>query len=91
MIYCHEGELFFGQPYLKKAINMKTITNIDQENASKFIVSTVKKYPNQVKIISTGTPTNIGLALKNNKEIMPLIKEIIIKKIKKQTMIQLMK
>ena len=78
MIYGHEGQPFFDQSHLKKAINMKNITKREQENASKFIVSQVKKYPNQVKIISIGIPTNIGLALKNNKEIIPLIKEIII-------------
>ena len=78
LIYGHEGKPFYDQSHLRKAINMKTITNRQQENASKFIVSMVKKYPNQVKIISIGIPTNIGLALKNNKEIIPLIKEIII-------------
>ena len=78
LIYGHEGQPFFDQSHLKKALDMKTITKRKQENAAKFIVSTVKKYPNQVKIISIGIPTNIGLALKNNKEIIPLIKEIII-------------
>ena len=78
LIYGHEGKPFYDQSHLRKAINMKTITNRKQENASKFIASMVKKYPNQVKIISIGIPTNIGLALKNNKEIIPLIKEIII-------------
>ena len=78
LIYGHEGKPFFDQSHLKKALDMKTIKKKEQENASKFIVSTVKKYPNQVKIISIGIPTNIGLALKNNKEIIPLIKEIII-------------
>ncbi len=71
MIYGHEGQPFFDQSHLKKAINLKNITKREQENASKFIVSTIKKYPNQVKIISIGIPTNIGLALKNNKEIIP--------------------
>lgn len=78
LIYGHEGKPFFDQSHLKKAINMKTMTKRQQENAAKFIVSTIKKYPNEVKIISIGIPTNIGLALKNNKEIIPLIKEIII-------------
>ena len=78
LIYGHEGMPFYDQSILKKAIDMKTITKREQEKAAKFIVSTVKKYPNQVKIISIGIPTNIGLALKNNKDIIPLIKEIII-------------
>ena len=78
LIYGHEGLPFFKRSALKNALNMKNITKREQQNASKFIVSTVKKYPNQVKIISIGIPTNIGLALKNNKEIIPLIKEILI-------------
>jgi len=78
LIYGHEGLPFFERSVLKNALNMKNITKREQQNASKFIVSTVKKYPNQVKIISIGIPTNIGLALKNNKEIIPLIKEILI-------------
>ena len=78
LIYGHEGKPFYDQSYLRKALNMKTLTKRKQNNAANFIVSTVKKYPNQVKIISIGIPTNIGLALKNNKEIIPLIKEIII-------------
>ena len=78
LIYGHEGLPFFERSVLKNALNMKNITKREQQNASKFIVSTVKKYPNQVKIISIGIPTNIGLALKNNKEIIPLIKEIVI-------------
>lgn len=49
---------------------MKAKTKREQENASKFIVSMVKKYPNQVKIISISISTNIGLALKNNKKII---------------------
>ena len=57
---------------------MKTIKKKELENDSKFIVSTIKKYPNQVKIISIGIPINIGLVLKNNKEIINIIKEIII-------------
>ena len=77
-IYGHEGLPFYEKSHLKKALEMKNITKREQENASKFIVSTIKKYPNQVKIISIGIPTNIGLALKNNKEIIPLIKEIVI-------------
>lgn len=78
LIYGHESKPFYDQSHLRRAINMKAITNREQENVSKFIVSMVKKYPNQVKIISIGISTNIGLALKNNKKIISLIKEIII-------------
>ena len=78
MIYGHEGLPFFETDELKKNLNMKFIMNQEQENASKFIIEQVKKYPNEIKIVSIGIPTNIGLALKNSPEIIPLIKEIII-------------
>ena len=78
MLYGHEGLPFFKSSILKKSIDMKYILNQEQENASKFIVDQIKKYPNEIKIISIGIPTNIGLAIKNNPEIIPLIKEIII-------------
>ena len=78
MFYGHEGLPFFESKILKENLDLNYIINQEQENAAKFIVEQVKKYPNEVKIISIGIPTNIGLALKNNKEIIPLIKEIII-------------
>ena len=78
MIYGHEGLPFFKLKELKENLNMKYIMNQEQENAANFIVEQVKKYPNEIKIISIGIPTNIGLALKNHPEIIPLIKEIII-------------
>ena len=76
LIYGHEGQPFFSPLDLKNDLDM--IMKRNQTKASEFISSMVKKYPNQVKIISIGIPTNIGLAIKNNKEIIPLIKEIII-------------
>ena len=33
---------------------MKFIMNQEQENASKFIIEQVKKYPNEIKIVSIG-------------------------------------
>ena len=78
MIYGHEGLPFFSINELKQALNINYIINQEQENASKFIVEQIKKYPNEIKIISIGIPTNIGLAIKNNPEIKSLIKEIII-------------
>lgn len=78
MIYGHEGLPFFEIDELRKNLGMKFIMNQEQENAAKFIVEQVKKYPNEIKIVSIGIPTNIGLAIKNNPEIIPLIKEIII-------------
>ena len=78
MIYGHEGLPFFPIKELKQALDINYIMNQEQENASKFIVEQIKKYPNEVKIISIGIPTNIGLAIKNNPEIKSLIKEVII-------------
>ena len=78
MIYGHEGLPFFEIDELRKNLGMKFIMNQEQENAAKFIVEQVKKYPNEIKIVSIGIPTNIGLAIKNNPEIISLIKEIII-------------
>ena len=78
MIYGHEGLPFFETKELKQNLKKDYIMNQEQENASKFIVDQIKNNPNEVKIISIGIPTNIGLAIKNNPEIIPLIKEIVI-------------
>jgi len=78
MLYGHEGQPFFNSKELKENIKMDFIMNQEQENAAKFISDQIKKNPNEIKIISIGIPTNIGLAIKNNPEIIPLIKEIII-------------
>ena len=78
IIFSHEGKPFYTRKDLKKVLKMEYITNREQEKASDFIASTVKQYPNQVKIISIGIPTNIGLVLSKHKDIIPLIKEIVI-------------
>ena len=78
MLYGHEGQPFFNSKELKENIKMEFIMNQEQENAANFITDQIKKNPNEIKIISIGIPTNIGLAIKNNPEIIPLIKEIII-------------
>ena len=78
MIYGHEGLPFFETDELRKNLATKFIMNQEQENASKFIIEQVKKFPNEIKIVSIGIPTNIGLAIKNSPEIIPLIKEIVI-------------
>ena len=77
-IFGNEGKPFYDNKELNKNLENNFIMNQEQENASNFIVEQIKKYPNEVKIVSIGIPTNIGLALKNNKEIIPLINEIII-------------
>ena len=78
ILFGHEGRPFFGKKELKKVSNIDYIMNRDQEKAADFIASTIKKYPGQVKIVSIGIPTNIGLALNKHKDIIPLVKEIII-------------
>lgn len=78
ILFGHEGRPFFGKNELKKVSNIDYIMNREQEKASDFIASTIKKYPGQVKIVSIGIPTNIGLALTKHKDIIPLVKEIVI-------------
>lgn len=78
IIFWHEGKPFYGRNELNHALEMETIMNREQEKASDFIVSMLNKYPGQVKIISIGIPTNIGLVLSKHKEVIPLIKEIVI-------------
>ncbi len=54
-----------------------TSTKLQAENASDFMIDTIKRYPNQVSILEVGPPTNLALALKKAPEIAPLIKQII--------------
>jgi purine nucleosidase len=54
-----------------------TSTKLQAENASDFMIDTIKRYPNQVTILEVGPPTNLALALKKAPEIAPLIKQII--------------
>ena len=78
ILFGHEGVPFYGKNDLKKVVKMDYIMNREQEKAADFIASTIKKYPGEVKIVSIGIPTNIGLALSKHKDIIPLIKEIVI-------------
>ena len=78
IIFGNEGLPFFGKSDLTNQLKMGYIKNREQEKASEFIASMVKKYPGEVKIISIGIPTNIGLALNKHKDIIPIIKEIVI-------------
>ena len=78
IIFGHEGKPFYKKNDLKNNLKMDYITKREQEKASDFIASMIKKYPGEVKIISIGIPTNIGLTLNKHKDIIPLIKEIVI-------------
>ena len=78
LLYGHEGRPFYDFNELKKTASIKHITSRNQEEAADFIIKTVKNMPNQVKIVSIGIPTNISLAIKKDKSIIKLIKQIII-------------
>ena len=78
IIFGHEGKPFFGKKVLKNSLNLENIKNREQEKAADFIASTIKKYPREVKIVSIGIPTNLGITLVKHKDIIPLIKEIVI-------------
>jgi purine nucleosidase len=54
-----------------------THTTLQRKSAVDFIVDTVKANPNEIVILAIGPLTNIALAVKQNPEIVPLIKKII--------------
>jgi len=54
-----------------------THTVLQRRSAVDFIVDTVKANPNEITILAIGPLTNIALAVKQNPEIVPLIKKII--------------
>ncbi|MDQ0588598.1 nucleoside hydrolase [Variovorax paradoxus] len=54
-----------------------THTVLQPRSAVDFIVDTVKANPNEITILAIGPLTNIALAVKQNPEIVPLIKKII--------------
>jgi inosine-uridine nucleoside N-ribohydrolase len=54
-----------------------THTQLQRKSAVDFIVDTVKANPNEITILAIGPLTNIALAVKQNPEIVPLIKKII--------------
>ena len=54
-----------------------THTVLQPRSAVDFIVDTIKANPNEITILAIGPLTNIALAVKQNPEIVPLIKKII--------------
>ncbi|SEF34242.1 nucleoside hydrolase [Variovorax sp. NFACC27] len=52
-------------------------TVVQRKTAVDFIVDTVKANPGEITILAIGPLTNIALAVKQNPEIVPLIKKII--------------
>ena len=54
-----------------------THTAVQGKSAVDFIVDTVKANPGEITILAIGPLTNIALAVKQNPEIVPLIKKII--------------
>ena len=63
----HVDEPFGGNPKI----------NRQQEHAIDFIIRTVKKFPNQITLVSIGPLMNIAMAITKDPEIIPLIKEIV--------------
>ena len=55
-------------------INPKGVA--EEKNAIDFIIESVKKYPNELEIISLGPATNIALAIKKDPETMKKVKMI---------------
>lgn len=54
-----------------------THTVVQRKGAVDFIVDTVKANPGEITILAIGPLTNIALAVRQNPEIVPLIKQII--------------
>ena len=55
-------------------INPKGV--VEEKDAIDFIIESVKKYPNEIEIISLGPATNIALAIKKDPETMKKVKMI---------------
>lgn len=50
----------------------------DPRPAAQFIIDTVRKYPGEVTLVAVGRMTNLANALKQDPEIVSLVKEIVI-------------
>ncbi|CAL6016061.1 inosine-uridine_preferring nucleoside hydrolase [Hexamita inflata] len=73
----NEGMPFISSDQAFEKMNTDMWAKQDQTKAADFIAQQVNLYPNQVKIISIGIPTNIALAIQRNKKIASKIDEII--------------
>jgi inosine-uridine nucleoside N-ribohydrolase len=55
-----------------------THTVAQKQHAVDFIIESVHRYPGQVTLLAIGPLTNIALAIRKDKSIVPMIKEIVI-------------
>ena len=55
-----------------------THTRPAKEDAARFIIDTIHRYPNEVTILAIGPFTNVALAIREDPTIVPLIKQIVI-------------
>lgn len=53
------------------------VKETEKQHAVSFIIDTIKKYPGEVTLVPTGPMSNIGLAMRQDPSIVPLIKQII--------------
>ncbi|SDM54734.1 purine nucleosidase [Fictibacillus solisalsi] len=51
---------------------------VPDTHASDYIISMVKKYPNEVTLVTVGTQTNMALAIEKDPSIITMVKEVII-------------
>ena len=67
----------YGEPWDSIIAAGAKHTVLQRKTAVDFIVDTVKANPGEITILAIGPLTNIALAVKQNPEIVPLIKKII--------------
>ena len=77
-IHGNEGKPFFNNDEMTEFLDYDLWNTWNQTDAADFLISSILQFPNEIKIVSIGIPTNIALALKRNPEISNLIKEIVV-------------
>ncbi len=74
----NDAETFHGKDGMGNSELSYTTANLAEESAEDFIISMMKKYPNQVELLTLGPLTNIALAIQKDVEAMKDCKEITI-------------
>jgi purine nucleosidase len=67
-----------GDDGLGNTFDKEPLAQEEKEEAVDFIISQLKKLPNEITIISVGPLTNLALAVKKAPEIITLVKEVVI-------------
>jgi purine nucleosidase len=67
-----------GEDGLGNTFDKEPLAKAETETAVDFIISQVKKRPNEMTIITVGPLTNLALAVKKAPEIASLVKEVVI-------------